>query len=350
MNGLQSRRKKAVSLQDVAREACVSLGTASMALNSKKGVSRSTRRLVIDAATKLGYFDHSNRMKLLSRVGVWLAPPELGGSHFETTLLKGITIAASELGIEIINISTSYGRFGAPVPVPNPVLAQVDGVIIHGADLGHLAQLQEYSGEVVLVDSYGPFSHVPFVNNDDEGGAYIAVQHLARLGYDSIGYIGSSSSHGVQTWRGYSRALMQGRICINPRLIDTVLWGVENGYCSMKNMLLQGAMPRAMFCSGDELAYGAIQALQEYGLSVPEDVAVVAMDDINLSMNFNPSLTTVHTSIEELGGTSVRLLSQLMEEKISSVPSIVLPNYLVIRDSCGSNKNLQECESEAVHL
>ncbi|MCL6444397.1 MAG: LacI family transcriptional regulator [Alicyclobacillus sp.] len=332
----RTRRLKA-SLRDVAREACVSIATASMALNNKPGVSQETRIRVEEAAARLGY--GLTRRPHGKCLAVWVPPPvvgSMGGAHFQSIILRGVSLASEERGFQSMYIATTYGSLGEPLPVPDLQDVDVEGIIILAATVGHLVHAGKTRKPVVLVDTYRQFPQVPSVDNDDEGGSYLAVRHLISLGHSSIAYIGSSTAHGIQTWQGFRRAMLEARLPIDPGMIEEVPWGPAHSHEAMLRILERGKRPTGLFCGGDELAYGAIRALQESGLSVPDDVAVVAMDDIPFSESSSPPLTTVRICIEEMGRKAVDILTRLINGEELTSTQIVLKNELVVRHSCGA--------------
>jgi DNA-binding LacI/PurR family transcriptional regulator len=331
---MANRHTKRVTLEDVAREAVVSVATASMALNNRPGINAETRRRVEEAAAHLGYA--GVRRAPGRRIGVWM-PDQSAADQYQAMLLRGVSLASAEAGYQTVYITTTLGRYREPVPVPDPRDLDIQGIIVpSGPSLGHLARLASFPGLTVLVDSHGLFPHCPSVDNDDEGGAYIATQHLTGLGHEVIGYVGGAAAHNTLTWRGFRRALAEAGRVIYPELTFDGSWSTQRGYRSATRMLEAPRRPTAVFCAADILAFGVIHAFQEHGLRVPEDVAVVSMDDVELAAHFNPPLTTVRVPIQEMGATAVRMLVGLLDGTWTEPTRIVLPDSLIVRRSCGA--------------
>ena len=306
-----------------------------MALNSRAGVNRETRRRVDEAAERLGYA--GVRRAPGRRLGVWMSPHK-AADPYGAMLLQGISLASAEAGCQVVYITSVLGRYGEPVPVPDPRDLDVVGIVGPiGPGMGHVARIASFPGTAVLVDTHSQFPHCPSVDNDDAGGAAMAIQHLLSLGHQDIGYIGGLGAHNVLTWKSYRTALANAGRVIRPEWTADGSWDVDSGYQAVRAMLQRGNHPTAFFCSADALAYGAIHALHEHGLRVPGDIAVVAMDDVALSQHFNPPLTTVRISIEEMGATEVRMLLGLLDGSWTGPTHVVLPNKLMIRESCGAH-------------
>ena len=305
-----------------------------MALNGRAGINRETRRRVEEAAARLGYA--GTRRAPARRLGVWVRPRETA-DQYQSMLLRGVSLASAAAGYQVVYITTVLGRYREPVPVPDPRDLDVVGIIVpSGPSIAHLARLAAFPGLAVLVDAHSRFPHCPSVDHDDEGGAYSAVAHLLSLGHRDIGYLGRGGAHGELTWRGYRRALADVGAMIQPEWAVDGASNVQSGYHAVEGMLARGRHPTAFFCGSDVLAYGAIHALQEHRLRVPEDVAVVAMDDVELSEHFNPPLTTVRIPIEEMGATAVRMLLGLLDGSWEGPTHLTMGNTLVVRTSCGA--------------
>ncbi len=331
---MSNRHTKRVTLEDVAREAAVSVATASMALNSRPGINAETRRRVEEAAARLAYA--GVRRAPGRRIGVWM-PSQGAADQYQAMLLRGVSLASAEAGYQTVYITTTTGRYREPIPVPDPRDLDIEGIIVpSGPSLGHLARLASFPSLTVLVDAHNLFPHCPSVDHDDEGGAYVATKHLADLGHTVIGYVGGSLAHNTLTWRGFRRALAEAGRVIHPGLAFDGSWSTQRGYRAAARMLEARVRPTAIFCAADVLAFGVIHTLQEHGLRVPEDVAVVSMDDVELAAHFSPPLTTVHVPIQEMGATAVRMLVGLLDGTWQGSTHLVMSDSLVVRRSCGA--------------
>jgi LacI family transcriptional regulator len=326
-----------------------------MALNNRAGINRETRRRVEETAARLGYA--GVRRAAGRRIAVWM-PQSTAPDEFQVLLLRGISLACAEAGFQTVYVATVPGRYGEPIPLPDPRDLDVEGmVVLAGPGQAHLPHLSAFPGGAVLLDTHRQHADCPSVDNDDEGGGYLGVRHLLALGHRTIAYIGGHGAHGTLAWRGARRALAEAGQVIRAEFVADAEWSVDAGFRAMTTMLERAATPflplpphpTAVFCGADILAYGAIHALREHDLRVPEDVAVVAMDDIEMSAHFNPPLTTVRVPILEMGATAVRMLLGLLAGTWDSPQHIVLPNELVVRASCGAPDHLRHTP-HALHV
>jgi LacI family transcriptional regulator len=177
--------------------------------------------------------------------------------------------------------------------------------------------------------------------------AYCAVNHLIEGGHRDIAYIGANSSTGTnlkdeQRFLGFQSAMKQGNLTIRSEWIEDGKFHLSGGYEAMKRILSGKHKPTALFAASDRMALGAYKAIQEFGLIIPNDIAVVSFDNIQMSEFISPTLTTVHVPREELGRTAVKLLIQRMQGNITLPMTTYLPTSLIIRDSCGFIKKTIE--------
>jgi DNA-binding LacI/PurR family transcriptional regulator len=189
-----------------------------------------------------------------------------------------------------------------------------------------------------------PDERVNYVDVDNVGGARIAVEHLMRLGHTRVATITGplTMTSGEDRLVGYRQALEAQRLAVDERLIAEGDYTEASGALAMRRLLADS--PTAVFAASDVMAIGALKALREAGLRVPQDVALVGFDDVTIATAVEPPLTTVRQPIGRLGSMAVDLLLNLMEKPQSptgQVPSgpaarIVLPTKLVVRGSCGA--------------
>ena len=178
--------------------------------------------------------------------------------------------------------------------------------------------LQEFRERVVVIGRHDV--NFPAVMVDNISGASQAVQHLIDLGHTRIGFIGWASSSTTATDRlsGYKSALAQNRCRFDEDLVREGTLTPRSGYNEAKKLLSGQKAPTAIFAANDQMAFGVIHAAMEFGLKVPEDLAVVGFDDIPMSSFFVPPLTTVRIPMCLLGTSSMRALINLISGKKSS--------------------------------
>jgi DNA-binding LacI/PurR family transcriptional regulator len=165
----------------------------------------------------------------------------------------------------------------------------------------------------------------------------LATKHLAELGHQRIAYI-----NGMQDWleaqnrlAGYRDILTERELPVDEALIKPGDWGVDSGYQSAQALIALEHPPTAIFASNDLMALGAIYAIQEAGLRVPDDIAVVGYDDRDFAAWVRPSLTTIRMPSYEMGQAAARLLlEQFAGEELEDATQV--PGKLIVRQSCGA--------------
>jgi len=179
-------------------------------------------------------------------------------------------------------------------------------------------------------------SRTSFVDVDNVAGAYLATSHLLRLGYQRIATISGpqNSTVGLDRREGYLKALQERGREIDPCLMSEGDFSRDSGYTAMRQLLPQ--RPDAVFVATDTMALGAIQAIQEAGLEIPGDMAVIGFDDLPLAAQADPPLTTIRQPVRYTGLLAVQILIELLETALQPPRHIILPTELVIRATCGA--------------
>jgi DNA-binding LacI/PurR family transcriptional regulator len=214
---------------------------------------------------------------------------------------------------------------------------KVDGVIIVFAlaDNPGVKKLEERGVPAVLISM--PSKKLDYVDIDNVGGTYKAVEHLIELGHKKIGIIAGRFEEAdfKERFDAYKSCLAKHNLPCTEELIVRVHGDNTRaaGYERMKKLLVR--MPTAVFASDDTLAVGAMKAIQEAGLRIPEDMAVVGFDDQPVASTLVPSLTTVRQSFFELGREAANLLLNRVEGKAKKQQKKIVPCELIVRDSSG---------------
>jgi len=183
---------------------------------------------------------------------------------------------------------------------------------------------------------FGSLGDFPCVDIDNKGAAKKAVEHLIEHDYTSIAMITNApEKHTAVQERveGYLAALAEAELDYNR--IEYGNYHCQSGYVAMERLLSRSKRPRAVFVASDAVAFGAMQCLQEYGLSIHEQVAVLGFDDVDLAKYTDPPLTTIRLPGFEQGQTATRLLIDAIRRRDTEVASVILPTLLIRRVSCG---------------
>ncbi len=332
---------------DVARRAGVSRTTVSLVLNDVPDthITDETRQRVLRAARELNYYPDVTARRLASGrthtiALVWHRGPDRAyRDGFLPGFLQGIAAAARHYG--------DYVVF-RPLEPDEPAGAYVelargrhaDGLILSGprSDDADLLKLHE-EGYPLVLHGQLPASGIPSVDVDNVRGAQAATGHLAALGHRHIAVITNAPlayTSSAQRLQGYRQALAGAGLPYDESLVEQGNFDEESGRAAMARLLTRPVRPSAVFVASDMVAMGALRALREAGLRVPEDVAVVGFDDIAAARFITPALTTVHVPTYGLGWSAAELLLQLVAQEAPQQTQVLLDTELVVRESCGS--------------
>ncbi|MFN3705847.1 MAG: LacI family DNA-binding transcriptional regulator [Thermoflexales bacterium] len=335
---------EAVTLRDVAKLAGVSIGTASQALNNRPHVLPETRKRVLEACQALGYSPRkSNAAQSRPRVIGMLTkhdegspPPAL--NFFFSHVQAGVEQACRANHINLMVASVPVDRSNHPISWPRLVEEKyIDGVLLVGLSLTkeELSELQNKLGRpVVLVDSYVAGVMLDSVLIDNIGGAMQAVTHLIDLGHRHIGLIGSNPASPpdvLERREGYLRALAARGI--TQTFIEDSAMLREAGQAALPRLLERAPLVTAVFVTNDDTAIGVLRAAQAMRLRVPEDLAIVGFDDIDLAREIHPTLTTVRVHKTWLGKIGVQCLIQRLQEPDRPPVVVRLATELVERET-----------------
>lgn len=330
------------TVRAVADEAGVSLATVSLVLNGKAGVGEETRRRVLDAIERLGYQRRGQRTViglLVERLPVPAYSDPLVG-----LMIQGIEIEASHRGYHVLLASIEPGTAQLPAMVTEQ---QVGGLIVLGGGDVSDDDVRLLAGTalpLVLIDNFVDGLAIPCVLADNETGAYLATWHLMDLGHERIAVLEGPRKYKTLTERleGYLRAHDKADRSPDPLLMVKPLHGSpRKGYGEMQTLLAlpRAQWPTAVFAISDKTAFGALEALKDAGLRVPDDVALVGFDDIAESAHITPSLTTVRLPAQAMGEMAMQRLAELMEDAGTVPYKSVLYTELVRRQSSGSHRH-----------
>jgi len=176
------------------------------------------------------------------------------------------------------------------------------------------------------------------VDVDNYRGAYEATTHLCGLGHERVGaMLGSMDlKESIERKEGYSQALRDAGQTVDPEWVALGDYSQESGHQIMEEWIERGGYPSACFCANDGMAIGALLALHQADIAVPEEVAIIGFDDLPTSKYAYPPLTTVHQPIREKGEKAADMLIDQVEGKNEAVQHVELPGKLVVRASCGA--------------
>jgi LacI family transcriptional regulator len=220
----------------------------------------------------------------------------------------------------------------------------VDGVIVASMlmDDPLVEALSQENKPFVLVGRNPTLDQVSFIDVDNQHASQMAVSYLLNLRYQRIATITGPQNMiaGLDRLEGYKQALRLSRLLIDPDLIVDGDFSEDSGYAAMRCLIPR--RPEAVFAASDLMAIGALRALRESGLRVPQDIAIIGFDDVPSAARSDPPLTTVRQPIQKTGAAAVEMLINLIESPQSGPFQVVLDTELIIRESCGSSVRLSE--------
>jgi LacI family transcriptional regulator, galactose operon repressor len=328
-----------VTIKDVAREAGVSVATVSRVWNDADFVSPETRQRVAEVAARLGYSPHGAARSLITRttfaLGVLL--PDLYGEFF-SEIIRGIDHVAQAAGYHIL-VSSSHESKDEIDAALRTMRGRVDGMIIMSSDLEAQRTLHALQGSfpVVLLNGGAESKSFDTITIENHEGAREMTRHLVARGHRRIAMIGGPQRNydAAERLRGYETALRENGIEIERSLIVQGDFSELSGHRAVEQLLALASRPTAIFAANDSMAIGALSALRENSLRVPEEMAVAGFDDIPLARYMNPPLSTVHVDISLLGERAAALLLLLLQKGVRPHEHLQLSTTLVIRASCG---------------
>lgn len=331
------------TIRDVALLAGVSPMTVSRVVNGSPNVKEETRRRVQEAIAELGYLPNSLARGLTRQTSgaIGLVVPDIVDPFF-TLILRGAEDVARRSGYHVLLCNTR-GELGQENAYLEDLISnRVDGIIIapvNDQSRRNLTLLTQNGVPFVLVDRMVPGVDSDVVQGDSSGGSRQLVEYLIGLGHRRIAHI--TESRNVSTARdrlsGYSEALAAAGIPFDPELvIEGQAANSQGGYEATSRLLDANLRPTALFAVNNLTAVGAVMAIRERGLNVPDDVAVACFDDIELAALLCPFLTVMAQPAETFGTLAMQLLLDRINGRATDRRRmVVLPADLIVRESSG---------------
>jgi LacI family transcriptional regulator len=336
-----------LTLEDVADQAGVSRSTVSRVVNEHPNVSEDVRKRVLKVIQKTGYRPHAAARTLASHHSwtIGLVLPHSVSFFFTDPyyphLTKGIAQACNQhnytLALFLVGVKDDEEKIFPRVSRRG----LLDGVLVqsgHHGDQQIIGDLVDGNMPLVVVGRPFRSDNVSYIDIDNVKASYTAVNHLIRLGYDRIGTISGpeNSTVGLDRKSGYLQALSESVHDIEKSLITEGDFTEASGYSAMQRLL--PAKPDAVFAASDVMAFGAMRAVREAGLHIPEDVAFVGFDDLPIASVGDVQLTTIRQPVIQFGIRAVELLIDEIDNGINPPRHIILDTELIVRESCGASR------------
>ena len=335
------------SVKDVAKRAGVSTATVSRVINQSGYVSPELYQRVTQAIKELGYeanpFARGLKVDKSNTIGLIISTIE---NPFFATVVRGVESKVYNAGYSLILCNTDNKPELERMYIQLLRQKRVDGLIISasgGAD-EEIAALAEREMPIVLLNRRLR-EHRPCVDSvlsNSREGTRQAVAHLIDFGHQRIGIVSGPKDHlqGAERLVGYQQALTDAGLPVQPELIVEAPFTAEGGYSGTMALLERQPAPTALFVSNNLMTFGALQAVRELEYQIPDDLALVAFDDIEWAPFMAPPLSAVAQPAYDIGLTAAqRILDRLLGQLRGSSEESVLSTTLVIRESSGEPLN-----------
>lgn len=332
---------KRVTIAEVAEEAGVSMMTVSRAMNNKEGLSEETRQRILRIAQEMGYRPSGLARGLATQrtETVGLVVPDIANPFF-SQIAKGVENVARVHSYNVFLLNTDENVDHEIAALNSLWEKRVDGLILCSSRLDQ-AQLRAKLARfpfAVLVNRFleTAVPNVCSINVDDECGAQKAVDYLIASGHRHIAFI-AGPQHSLSSQRrlaGYRLSLSNHEVLFREEFVRHCVPHTEGGYAAAMALLANYPEITAVFAFNDLTATGVMQACADLNRRIPDDVAIIGVDDIPLASLVTPALSTLRIGKRELGATAMRILTQLMkgEQLLEACHQIITPE-LILRQS-----------------
>jgi LacI family transcriptional regulator len=330
-----------LTIDDIARISEVSRSTVSRVINADPNVKEQTRKKVLDVIQSHNFQPNIAARGLAAGstkvIGVVIpvGVSSIFSDPYFSLVIQGVSSACNHLGYSIMLwlAEPQYERKTISQILYNGF---IDGVIVLAMLLDDplIDRLSESNRPFITIGRHPTNEKIDYVDVDNRAGAYQAVSYAIRAGHHRVALIGGPANtiSGQERAQGYLDALREYGLPVIPELITEGDYSDAGGYQAMKRLLPNH--PDAVFAASDAMAFAAIRVIQEAGLRIPEDIAVVGFDDIPPAATSKPPLTTVRQPIQQTGKIVAEMLIDMIEHPSSQPHRVVLPTELVIRSSC----------------
>jgi DNA-binding LacI/PurR family transcriptional regulator len=329
-------KRMVYTMRDVAAQAGVSPSTVSRVLSNTHYISAKTEKRVLEVVRELNYYKnvHARRLATGKSDLFGMVISEIANPFF-AEVIKGFQGTAWDLGFDVLLLNTEYVPARTESVIRKLIESDVRGVAIMTSSIDHemAKPLTEAGIGVVFSNLSRAEKLVGNVSIDYKRGILEAIEHVAALGHRLAAVIGGPETN--RTAAHIREALVTG---LKQRGMETCLttssnYRVDAGASAVREILSSPKTPTVIFCGSDLIALGAITALEDAGVRIPEDVSIVGIDDISFACLARPPLTTIQVPRESLGSTAFHALQKMLNLKRQRGTEYSLETKLVIRKS-----------------
>lgn len=330
------KKKRTVTIQDVAKTAGVSVSTVSRVLNGKVDVASETQERILSVIDDLGYTTNlaARSMRSFRKNLVGLIMPDVA-YPFAIEVMKGVNRAIAESEFDLLVYTTGDVRKSGRASHEQKYVSLLTNSISDGVILvAPVADELHVDAPIVSIDPLASNPNFPAVHATNYQGALDAMEYLIGLGHKRIGYISGRAEleSASRRLKGYTEALEKAGIPVDEELIASGDYTTATGVSGAQQLLALADPPSAIFASNDQMAMGVYQVAEEMGLRIPEDLSVVGFDNITESKYMG--LTTVDQFILEMGYVATQMLIKLINGLPLDDQTYRMQTRLVLRNSC----------------
>ncbi|MGY4691545.1 LacI family DNA-binding transcriptional regulator [Salibacterium sp. K-3] len=334
-----------LTIKDIAKMAEVSPGTVSKIINNYDNVGEKTRQKVLDVIENTGYQPTFSAKSLATKksnlIGlIYAGKINVDFTHpFFNEVVSSFKKAVGLMGYDIVMFSNENFKQDNGSYLARCRHFQVDGCLIIAGDDIEEAVYELVQSDIPCIgvdfELEGPRSS--YVITDNEKLSARVVEHLYVNSYRDIAYIGGPPESAVAKIRkqGFEQAMNHFSLSTVPEWMEYGDYFEESGYDAMRRILAAPERPGAVFAASDLMAFGAMKAVREHGLRVPDDICLIGCDDIEACRYSTPQLTTIRQDKERLGKLGAHMLNDLIDGKKEMPPFFIDPE-LIVRESCQS--------------
>lgn len=338
--------KKRPTIRDVAKASGVSYMTVSRVMNGSSTVKIEARKRVEMAVKKLDYQPNemARSMRTSSTKTIGFMLPDITNTTNAAIAQAAETVLA-EAGFRMILLSTGFesGREAEYLhKLPGNIVDGMIAAIVDEDDLDTQELIASCQAPVVVIDRDLPFP-IDTVKSEHKTAMRSALRHLTSLGHKKIGIVMSplSMRPGKVRVEAYRKFMEEAGIEIDDRLVKAVPQSPEEGRLATLRILGLRPRPTALLVGANQLTFGAMQAIQELGIKVPEELSVIGADDLLATGLFNPPLTVIWRDMAEVGRYAAKLLLERLSQKNSEPCEIILKSELILRASCDKPQTIE---------
>ncbi|WP_409300116.1 LacI family DNA-binding transcriptional regulator [Peribacillus sp. SCS-155] len=334
-----------LTIKDIAQLAGVSSATVSKVLNNYGGISEKTKKNVMDVINQMGYEPNFSARSLASKKSNLIGLIYAGKINVDMThpyfneVISSFKKNIGLLGYDIVLFSNERFRQDNGSYIARCRHFNVDGCLIIAGEEVEEAVFELAKSEIpcigIDIEIEGPKSSFIMTNNINLSRK--VVEHFYLNSIKEIAYIGGRRDSTISNYRkqGFVEAMSQFGLEMKEEWVRYGDFHEDSGYNAMKEILQTRPFPKAIYAASDLMALGALQAIKEKGLKVPDDIKVIGCDDIAACRYSDPKLTTVKQDKDKFGKLSAYMLNDLINGK-SKLKPVFIDSELVVRESCGS--------------